>query len=821
MELSQATPAQQVVIGLNKGSHLVLAPPGSGKTDLLALRLIDAIQEGVASDTMLCVTFTNRAARNMRTRVGEISEKPPFIGTLHTFGYGFLIANRLIPANTVLLDDEDARKMIEDSITAVEEDQRLKSGLTVAIALKYVQSFEENRMKLRGVSQPHAPSAFQDAVAEKSRMPSSACCAIDFDDILHLMLQSLQHGSVTKMCAFKWVQIDEVQDLSDLQWFIVKGLLAPDAHVVYFGDFDQSIFSFMGASHGTLEAFTAGVEVHHLEENFRSPPSLINFFNDYAAANLPSRKALTLRPGSSKNKVIDEGKVKIINVSGEFVHEAARIANRLVPTLISRYPRTAILTRTNGDADTVSEQLRQASIEHFRVSGFDLFSRRVIKDAMAFLRALNSPMDRLAWVRMFVVFGGVTSLRAARELVNDMFDAGMTPLECFKDIYSSSQLRKFLNAMGKERCVLFDTETTGLNSEHADIVQIAAIEFVDGKPTGKEFEVFLHTRQDLSATSGIHGIDAKRLLKDGIEPVIGLQQFIDFCDDSCVAGHNVRFDLAMIASNLSRVGLQWEPKGGVFDTLSLARVLHPRLLNYKLAYLLEALKVDGTNSHNALDDVRATGALAQRLLSDALRHAIDREKILHIYQKYTSRFVANLEPLWADITAMMDEDGNLCQPIDRFFQHAKEVAKYSLEPDELGYVKTLVKFLNLDTKKRSLRKALAQLVPVLSTYSEADLITGQEKVVVSTVHKAKGLEFEAVVVTSCVQDVYPFFYSKTAEKVEEDARLLYVGLTRAKVAIAITTHDESVNKYGKHFSRFQSPFLSFINGTSYQGADVI
>lgn len=784
MDLSQATPEQQVVIGLNKGSHLVLAPPGSGKTDILALRLAGAIQKGVAADTMLCVTFTNRAARNMRIRVGEISQKPPFIGTLHTFGYGFLIANRLIPANTVLLDDEDARKMIEDSITTVEEDQRLKSGITVANAMRYVQCYEQNRLKLMGVAQPYDSTAFLDAVAEGYRLIKQQCCSIDFDDVLHIMLQSLQNGSAIKRCAFQWVQVDEVQDLSKLQWLIVKGLLAPDAHVVYFGDFDQSIFSFMGASHGTLEAFTAGVEVHHLEENFRSPPSLINFFNDFAAANLPSRKELVLRPGNSKESAADEGKVKVINVSGEFVHEAAKIASRLVPTLISKYPRTAILTRTNGDADTVSEQLRQNSIEHFRVSGFDLFSRRVIKDAMAFLRALNSPMDRLAWVRMFVVFGGVTSLRASRELVNEMFEAGMTPLDCFEDIYSSSQLRPFLNSMSKGRCVLFDTETTGLNPEQADIVQIAAIEFMDGKPTGKEFEVFLHTSQDLSATSGIHGIDAERLLKDGIEPRVGLQQFVSFCGDSCVAGHNVRFDLDMIASNLSRVGLQWEPLGGVFDTLPLTRVLHPRLMSYKLAYLLEALKVDGTNSHNALDDVRATGALAQRLLSDAMRHASEREKILHTYQKYTSRFVANLEPLWADITAMMNEDGNLSQPIGRFFQHANEVVKYSLEPDELGYVKTLVKFLSIDTKKLSVRKALAHLVPELSTYSEADLITGEEKVVVSTVHKAKGLEFEAVVVTSCVQDVYPFFSSKAAEKIEEDARLLYVGLTRAKVAIA-------------------------------------
>jgi DNA helicase II / ATP-dependent DNA helicase PcrA len=148
--------------------------------------------------------------------------------------------------------------------------------------------------------------------------------------------------------------------------------------------------------------------------------------------------------------------------------------------------------------------------------------------------------------------------------------------------------------------------------------------------------------------------------------------------------------------------------------------------------------------------------------------------------------------------------------IDRFFQYAAERVKYAINSDEKAYVDTLVNFLNRDLTHRPLEQALAQLVPELSTYSEADLITGDEKVVVSTVHKAKGLEFEAVVVTSCVQEVYPHYFSKTPERVEEDARLLYVALTRAKLAIAITTHDQSINQWGKQFSRWPSQFLDFM-----------
>jgi len=94
---------------------------------------------------------------------------------------------------------------------------------------------------------------------------------------------------------------------------------------------------------------------------------------------------------------------------------------------------------------------------------------------------------------------------------------------------------------------------------------------------------------------------------------------------------------------------------------------------------------------------------------------------------------------------------------------------------------------------------------VCASVKKADLITDDVKVVVSTIHKAKGLEFDGVVVTSCVKDVFPHYYSKSVDAVHEDARLLYVRLTRAKKEIVITTHDTTVNRVGS-FPRYPSPF---------------
>lgn len=799
---------QKEILFLSSGMHLVLAPPGSGKTELLASRVPLAIENGVLPEQMLCVTFTNRAARNMKIRIGDMPGKPPFIGTLHRFGMRFLALNKLISLNTALLDEEDAEQFLKDAQDSVLEDGRNGFSRKLNDIAQYINQRSIKHLKLDVINNNYSHDSHLEAVAERYDQIKKETFSVDFNDVLNLTLHHLMYTQVSRMCNFKWLQIDEVQDLSELQWNIITRVTADDAHIIYFGDFDQAIFSFMGASHDVLKQFTADAQVHHLAENYRSPAKLINVFNAYAVANLPSRTEILRVPATHQN--LEAGKVEVVPVTGTFENESQTIAKEVVSALLGDHSTIAVLTRSNSDADIISRNLSETSIEHFRVSGFDLFRRKEIKDVLAFMRSKHKPQDRMAWARVFHIFGGIDSLKASRELVTEMFKLGLNPTDFIKSLNLDPSITQFSEQFLNERWVIFDTETTGLDVANDDIVQIAAIEIKDGKPTGVEFEVYIQTEKSLEESQEIHGICKDVLSSKGIPPKDGLRDFIKFAGDAIICGHNVNFDLSILHSNLIRAGIEWAPSNS-YDTLQLTRKLHPGMFSYKLGDLLKALDIEGENTHNALDDVRATAGLAVKLNEKAQTEKTDRDDFVKQYRKYLDKFSSSISSLWNSAEELLNQNENLSSMIRHFFEYVETHKKYDINHDAKSNIAKLADFLDTHHTVIPMKKLMSKMLPELLTYSEADLISENDKVIVSTIHKAKGLQFDGVIVTSCIDDVYPHFHSKKVGKsaVEEDARLLYVAMTRSKRSIIFTHHDTAINRGGT-FSRVASPFLSFL-----------
>ncbi len=171
-------------------------------------------------------------------------------------------------------------------------------------------------------------------------------------------------------------------------------------------------------------------------------------------------------------------------------------------------------------------------------------------------------------------------------------------------------VRSYFEHISTKRIVVFDTETTGLDTSNDDIIQIAAIELINGN-IGESFECFFATDKELSPTQKIHNISNEHLHQKATDKKDGLNQFLSFVSKDSLLAHNIHFDYSILNSNLLRVGLKTidRKRNSLFCTLALSRQLL-KLPSYKLGNILKYLDLPGENSHDAMDDVKATVNLA-------------------------------------------------------------------------------------------------------------------------------------------------------------------------------------------------------------------
>ena len=166
----------------------------------------------------------------------------------------------------------------------------------------------------------------------------------------------------------------------------------------------------------------------------------------------------------------------------------------------------------------------------------------------------------------------------------------------------------------KGRVIVFDTETTGLDYVEDDIIQLAAVEVLRGESLS-EMNVFFSTTRPLSPTQTKHNISNDHLAAKSIDKTFGLQEFQKFIRDDPLIAHNISFDYQMINSNLERIGLERVYINKCFCTLKASRIVYPKFQSYKLASLIDSLHLSGRNSHDALDDSKATVELLKKLMN--------------------------------------------------------------------------------------------------------------------------------------------------------------------------------------------------------------
>jgi DNA helicase-2/ATP-dependent DNA helicase PcrA len=830
------TEEQQKILDIKEGTHLVLAPPGSGKTELLAKRVENAINGGLQDNEIICLTFTNRAAKGMKERIeSKYPNNEIIIGNIHRYCSTFLFKNKLIPLHISILDEEDTDSLIEEIKKEINYSPIVNGKpfsvynpnlLKLATYLKQQKlGFPQDILQLPKQEElPEFEKAKQVSQAYIDTKVSFGC--IDFDDLLTETYNSLVNKTTDLVYdSFKWIQVDEVQDLNPIQWAIIEQIKSKEGLTVYFGDYEQAIFSFMGAKLASLHAIEQICKsnpingIHNLQKNFRSPSYLLNIYVDYAKQLLnPIWKK---EPIANKIETPENGSLKIHPIRGTIQREAVYIANNIIPELIkAQNENTAIIVRYNNTADLISSELVKKGLSHFKISGFDLFRRKSIKGLMAFLSILENTFNKLSWVRLFYEFGAIRTLNESRIFIQKMYKIGLTPIDYILFGNHSSRVKNFFEVIKTNRVIVFDTETTGLETNNDDIIQIAAIEIINGK-IGREFEVYIKSDKDLSKSEQIHNISKDFLSIHGKSPEIALNEFISFVgSDSTLIAHNLQFDINILDSNLKRyLSKKIEDISEKhIDTLELAKLIYPNLTSYKLEYLIQHLNIIGINSHNALDDVKATASLINSMHSDA--KGLVEMQITFITDtsnfKILKSFSDNFSKLYTSVKSDFDKIELLENLIEYYFNYSIGIGiieKEHFENKENKEIQKLInhiKYYTKEGKELSLKEKISKYIPEYNSFKESDLYYGVDKIVLSTVYKAKGLEFDNVIVAESTDSTYPSWASKTKEDILEDARAFYVAMTRTKKRLHITYHDTFVSAWGNTYERPLSRFIQTI-----------
>ncbi|HPB57979.1 MAG TPA: 3'-5' exonuclease [Bacteroidales bacterium] len=839
------TEEQKRILNIKEGLHLVLAPPGSGKTELLAQRVYNAKNDGYQDSDIICLTFTNRAAKGMNERIDEkYPNNEIIIGNIHHFCSTFLFKNKIIPLNTSILDEEEADQLIEEfkkefnyppkktkiynpeliKLATYEKQKKLGFSESILIVPKYDEIPDLSNAK---------------RVCEAYNGEKAKNNYLDFDDLLTLTYYYLKHDNKQRFIysQFKWVQVDEVQDLNPLQWAIIEEISAPNSLIVYFGDYEQAIFSFMGAKLDSLHKIESICKnnpkngVHNLVKNFRSPSYLLDIYVKYAETHwTPTWKK---RPVPNIQENAPENSLRLFEINGTIEHEAGYIVSSIIPNLIQNDDRTAILVRFNNSADTISNMLKIKQIPHFKISGFDLFRRKSVKGLMAFFSIYNNEYDRISWARIFYEFGVIETLKNSRAFIHELNSKGITPIDILKYNGTFSRLNNFFDVFENGEMVIFDTETTGLDTENDDIIQIAGIKILNGIIIDT-FEIYINTDKDISESEKTHHISKEQLSQYGVSHEKGLTDFIEFIgNDALLVAHNIGYDFNILKHNLQRYcgkSLTDYCKKQ-YDSITIAKLIYPNFASYKLKDLLEFLQVEGINSHNALDDVKATFNLIKKLNSDfntnlksAQKEFISNLENRLIFNKFITRF----KELYSVIKDHLEKHISLNQVTKYYFDYYKSrFAPKDEKKRELWIIRwehemyeidKLLKHFNFYTNKKeslTLHQKIDKYIPEYRKFKESDLYLGTEKIVVSTVYKAKGLEFENVIVAEATDDIYPMLWvlngltpQQKEESILEDARTFYVAMTRSKKRLYITSHTRSPFGHPKK----QSEFIKCISG---------
>jgi DNA helicase II / ATP-dependent DNA helicase PcrA len=409
--LDELNPEQGLAVETIEGPVLILAGAGTGKTRAITFRMANLISKGVPAEAILAVTFTNKAAEEMRTRVSDlllrsgVPPAQPWLTTFHSLCARLLrreAPSAGLPRDFAIYDDDDQLAAVKLAMSklAIDDDSLTPRNILsrISYAKNHGQSAEIIRAEAIGQDGRRVADIF--AAYEKLLHQSSA---LDFDDLLLRSVRLLREVPAVRekwQARFQYIHVDEYQDTNRVQYDLLRLLTGPQHNLCVVGDEDQSIYRWRGADVSILLSFSrdfSGARVVKLERNYRSTQNILDAAGAVVANN-PERlgKSLSATKGAGANLRYFEAR----DAQGE----AEFIAGELERVLNDDSAQTcAVEYRTNFQSRAFEEVFRRRGLRYKLVGGFSFYNRAEVKDALAYVRLAMHPEDDISLLRVLNV----------------------------------------------------------------------------------------------------------------------------------------------------------------------------------------------------------------------------------------------------------------------------------------------------------------------------------------------------------------------------------------------------------------------------------
>ena len=412
--LNQLNEAQLAPTLQKEGPMIIIAGAGSGKTRVLTYRIAYLMSEGVDPFNILSLTFTNKAAREMKTRIASIvgvsEAKNLWMGTFHSVFAKILRieADKLgYPSNFTIYDTQDSQRLISSIIKEKKLDKDIYKYKQVQ---SRISSYKNSLITVKAYFQnPELKES--DAMAKRPEMGEiykeyvSRCFkagAMDFDDLLlktNELITRFPEVLAKYQVRFRYILVDEYQDTNHSQYLIVRALSDRFQNICVVGDDAQSIYAFRGANINNILNFQKdydNVKLFRLEQNYRSTKNIVNAANSIIEKNQTKLEKVVWTAN-------EEGPKIIVNRSLTDGDEGRYIASTIFDNKMQNQAKNgdfAVLYRTNAQSRSIEDALRKRGLEYRIYGGLSFYQRKEIKDVLSYLRIIINPSDEEALKRI-------------------------------------------------------------------------------------------------------------------------------------------------------------------------------------------------------------------------------------------------------------------------------------------------------------------------------------------------------------------------------------------------------------------------------------